>query len=129
MRLDLRELELRVVRIHRHELLARWGSQDLDDLNELVHPAFAREQGLTQNHLCHYASHRPDVDAAGVVRRAKDKLGCAIVTRADVRNVALPRDELLCTSEIAKLQHMRLPINQEVLRLDVAMTNPKRMEV
>ena len=32
---------------------------NLDDLNELVHPALTRKQGLAQNHFGHNAPHRP----------------------------------------------------------------------
>jgi hypothetical protein len=46
MRLDLWELELRVVRIHGVNLLTSGGSEHLDDFNQLVHAALAGEQGL-----------------------------------------------------------------------------------
>ena len=36
MRLDLRELVLHVIRIHGPDLVARWRSKNLDDLNELI---------------------------------------------------------------------------------------------
>ena len=46
VRLDLRELELGVVRIHRFDLLTRWRAHNLDDFHQLVHIALPRKQWL-----------------------------------------------------------------------------------
>ena len=61
VRLDLRELELRVVRVHLADLLARRRAQDLDDLHQLVHAALAREQRLPEQQLRQHAARRPHV--------------------------------------------------------------------
>lgn len=86
VRLDLRELELRVVLIHaldleigisacRGELMScsvKEGAaksylflgrcaEDLDDLDELINAALTREKRSAQKQLCHHAAHRPNV--------------------------------------------------------------------
>ena len=66
--LDLRELELCVVRIHLLDLLPRRSSKNLDDLHQLVHPAVPGEDGLAQHELREDAARRPDVNVGGVVR-------------------------------------------------------------
>ena len=47
MGLDLRKLELGVVRVHLLDLLARGRSEHLDNLNELINTRIARKYGLT----------------------------------------------------------------------------------
>lgn len=53
MRLDLRELVLHVVGIHRSDLITSWGTKDLDNLDELVDTRLAGEKRLTQHQLSH----------------------------------------------------------------------------
>lgn len=45
VRLDLRKLELGVVRVHLPDLFTRWRAKDLDDLHQLVHATVAGEYG------------------------------------------------------------------------------------
>lgn len=61
--LDLGELVFHVVGVHRLDLLSGRRAQDLDDLDELVDAALAREEGLAQHQLGHHASRRPYVCA------------------------------------------------------------------
>ena len=91
--LDLRELVLHVVRVHRLDLLTRGGTEHLDDLDELVDsakagmkcdpsdlpqipagkpqargengPRLSREQRLTEHQLRHDTARRPDVCEMG----------------------------------------------------------------
>ena len=53
MGLDLRELVFHVVRVHGLDLLPRRSAQDLDDLDELVNAALAREERLAEHKLRH----------------------------------------------------------------------------
>lgn len=48
MRLDLREFEFGVIGIHFANLVAGGCAKNLDDLDQLVHTAVAREDRLTQ---------------------------------------------------------------------------------
>jgi hypothetical protein len=48
MGLDLGELELGVVLVHGLNLLACGCAQDLDDLHQLIHSAFARKERLAK---------------------------------------------------------------------------------
>lgn len=56
VRLDLRELVLHVVGVHGPNLVASWGAQHLDDLDQLVNTRFAREERLTKHQLRHNTS-------------------------------------------------------------------------
>lgn len=61
MRLNLRELVLHVVGVHRPDLVARGRAEDFYDLDQLVNTRFAGEEGLTEHELCHDTTSRPDV--------------------------------------------------------------------
>eukprot|EP00955_Chlamydomonas_euryale_P098280 365130-Chlamydomonas_euryale.AAC.31 len=105
MRLDLRELELGVVRVHCVDLLACWCAQHFNDLHQLVDAALSWEEWLSQ-HQC-------------VVRRAEYQLWRAVVARTDVRDVGLALDKLLRTPEVTQLQAVCGGVHQQILRLDV----------
>jgi len=47
MRLDLRELVLHVIWIHRPNLVSGRSSEDFDDFYQLIDAGFAREERLT----------------------------------------------------------------------------------
>jgi hypothetical protein len=64
-----------------------------------------------------------------VVGRAKDELRCSVVARANVRNVGLVLDEYLCTAEIAQLQNTAVGIEEQVLRLNVSVTDALTVNV
>lgn len=49
MGLDLGELVLHVIRVHSADLLAGWGSQNLDNLHKLVDTRFTGEKRLTKH--------------------------------------------------------------------------------
>mmetsp|Transcript_99650 Transcript_99650/g.237564 ORF Transcript_99650/g.237564 Transcript_99650/m.237564 type:complete len:219 (-) Transcript_99650:405-1061(-) len=129
VRLDLRELELGVVRVHGHQLLPRRGSQDLDDLHQLIHAALAREHGMAQDELGRDASGRPNVDDEPVVSGAKDQLRSTVVSRTNVGHIRLPLDQWLGRPKVTKLQRMRVPVHQKVLRLNVTVADPNRVDV
>eukprot|EP00955_Chlamydomonas_euryale_P117852 366501-Chlamydomonas_euryale.AAC.33 len=101
------------------DLLARRRAQHLDDLHQLVDAALTREERLPQHQLRDHAPNRPNVDRRRVVCRAKDELRRAVVARADVRDVRLTLDQLLCGSKVAQLERMRVGVDQQVLGLDV----------
>ncbi len=68
-------------------------------------------------------------DISGVVGRTKDELRCSVVPRADVADIWLPRYQYLRRTEIAKLEYTCCGVKQQVLRLDISMTNPNRVDV
>jgi hypothetical protein len=61
MRLDLRELVLHVVWVHRADLVPSGCSEHFDDLHKLVDTRLAGEQGLSEHELCHNATSGPDI--------------------------------------------------------------------
>lgn len=73
MRLDLRKLELRVVRIHLPDLFSGRGAQNLDDLDQLIHARIAREYRLAQQQLGQNAAGAPNVYLGRVVDRSKNQ--------------------------------------------------------
>ena len=121
--LDLWESVLSVLGVHGEDLLAAWCAQDFDDFDELVDAALAREDGLTEHELGDDAAHGPHVDVRAVVRVAEDQLRRAIITRANVRNVGLTLNKLLCAAEVAQFQDVRIGVHEDVLWLDVSVAD------
>lgn len=68
-------------------------------------------------------------DLRRVVGGTEDELGSTIIARADVRDIWLPAHQLLGTAEVTQLQHTRLRVHKQVLRLDVAMTDAQRVNI
>ena len=84
MRLDLRELEFGVVLVHRLDFLPGRGSEDLDDFDQLVDAALAREERRSDEQLRDDAAERPDVDCCCVIRGAEYELRRAIISRTNI---------------------------------------------
>eukprot|EP00982_Pelagococcus_subviridis_P008403 30837-Pelagococcus_subviridis.AAC.18 len=95
----------------------------------LVHAALTGEERRPEEELRHDAPQGPDVDRGGVIRRAEDELGGAVIPRTNVGDVGLRADENLRAAEIAQLQHVRLAVHEQVLRLDVSVTHAAAVNV
>ena len=65
----------------------------------------------------------------GIIRRAEDQLRRTIVPRANIRDIRLILNEDFGTPEIAKLEDTSVRIEQEILRLDIAMADTLRVDV
>ena len=61
MRLDLRELVLHVVGVHRANLVSCRRAENLDDLDELVDTRFTGKQRLPKHKLSHDTTSGPDI--------------------------------------------------------------------
>ena len=129
MSLDLRELELRVVRIHLLDLFSGGRAQNFDDLNQLIDARVTREDRLPEHQFRENASSAPDVDVGRVVGGAKDQLRRAVVPRTDVRDIGLAADEMLGRSKVAELEDARVGVQKKVLRLDVPVADAQRVDV
>ena len=146
MRLDLRELVLHVIGVHGANLIPCRCSQDLDDLDKLVDARLAGKQRLSEHEFGHDTAGRPNIyepvlatyrrmqgeertDFGGVIGRSKDELGGSVVPGADVRDVGLVLHQNLCATEIAQLEYARSGVQQQVLRLDVSVADPLRVDV
>ena len=68
-------------------------------------------------------------DVRRVVGRAEDELGRSVVSRADVRDVRLTGDEDLGRAKVAELEHAGLRVEEQVLRLDVAVADAEGVDV
>lgn len=84
MWLDLRELVLHVVWVHRTNLVAGWGTENLDNLHQLVDSRLAREERLSQHQLGHNTSRGPNIDLGSVVGSSEDQLRRSVVSGANV---------------------------------------------
>ena len=128
-RLDLREFEFDVIRIHRPYLLLGRRPQHFDDLHELIDARITRKEWLPQQQLRSDAPLRPDIDGRRVIGGTEDQLRSPVVPRTDVTHVGFARHQRLGTAEIAQLQLLRGGVHQKVLRLDVAVTYPQGVYV
>lgn len=61
MRLNLWEFEFGIVGVHLANLIARRCTEDLDDLDQLIYTAVAREYRLAEQQLRQYAACTPHV--------------------------------------------------------------------
>ena len=61
MRLNLRELELCVVGVHGVDLLPSGGTQDLDDLHQLIYPALTYKSRPPISVTRHWCAHQPSL--------------------------------------------------------------------
>lgn len=129
VRLDLREFELLVVRIHALNLFACRRAQHLDNLHQLIDSRVSREDWLSEEELSHDGSRRPHVNRVGVVGGAEDELWSAVVARADVRDVGLVAHQVLGRAEITQLQNSSFGVDEQVLGLDVAMADADAVDV
>lgn len=68
-------------------------------------------------------------DFRRVINCTKDEFGRSIVARADVRHVRLALQQLFGAAKVTQFQHSRFGIQQQVLWLDVAMTDAQRVDV
>ena len=68
-------------------------------------------------------------DFGGVIGSAKNQLGSTIVAGADVRNIRLILHQNLCAAKVTKLEDPCRGIQQEILRFNIPVTDPHRMDV
>lgn len=129
MRFDLREFELGVVRIHFFDLLSGGRAQDLDDLHQLIHSGISGENGLSEHQLGKDTSGTPNINVGSVVSGAKDQFGRPVIPGADIGHVGLPSDQMLGAAKVTQLEDSRFRVEQQVLRLDVSVTNALRVNV
>ena len=109
--LDLWEPVLGVLRVHGEDLLSARCAQDFDDFDELVDAALSREDGLAEHQLSNDAAHGPDIDVGAIVGISEDELRGAVVARADVGNVWLALDQLLCAAKVAQFEDVGASID------------------
>ena len=78
-----------------------------------------------------YVTHMRAVrtDVGRVVGCAKDELGRAVVAGANVADVGLASNKDLGRTKVAELEDARGRVEEQILRLDVSMTNADRVDV
>lgn len=103
MSLNLRELELAVVRVHRVNHFSSRCAQNFNNFDQLVHTWLSWEQGLAQQQLGHNATNRPHINRIVVLSRPKNKLWCPVVPRTDVRHIHFSLNESLGGAKVTNL--------------------------
>lgn len=98
MRLDLGKLMFHIIGIHGPDLILGWGSENLNNLDQLIDATLTREDGLPEHELGHNTAGGPDVDGSSVVGSSEDEFRRAIIARANVRDIRLARHENLCAN-------------------------------
>ena len=68
-------------------------------------------------------------DIGGVVGRAEDELGGTVVSRANVADIGLASDENLGRAKVTELEDTCGRVEEEVLRLDIAMADADGVDV
>lgn len=114
-------LVVRQVRHLRPVLLVR-RSEHLKDLVQLVDLAVAREQRSLVRHLAEDAPDAPHVHGRAVVLAPKQNLRCAVPQRDHLVRVSADGDAKCARkAKVRELQCVVIAIDEEVLRLQVAM--------
>ena len=127
--LDLGEIKVREGAVHGLDLLAGGSAEDLDDFDQLIDARFAGEQRLSQQELSQNAPGGPDIDARTIIGGSKDELRRSVVPGADVGYIGLGGDQFLGAAPVAELEHIGGGVDEQVLRLDVAVANAQRVDV
>mmetsp|Transcript_71283 Transcript_71283/g.185870 ORF Transcript_71283/g.185870 Transcript_71283/m.185870 type:complete len:224 (-) Transcript_71283:333-1004(-) len=111
----------RVARVHCLEILGCRRTDYLDDLHQLIDTVATCEQGLAQYHLPQDTPCRPEVDAGAVGGGPQDELWGPVIPAAHVRCERSADVQPLRGAEVGHLQRVRPAVQQEILRLYVAM--------
>lgn len=127
--LDVGELKAMIIRIHAVNLLRGGGPQHFDDLDHLVHVVLPREERSARQKLGHHAGSTPHVDGYGVVGGSENEFRRAVIARANVGDVRLVGRETLRAAKVADLDDVCLGVDEDVLGLDIAVTDAERMHV
>ncbi|GIX61716.1 26S proteasome regulatory subunit [Babesia caballi] len=126
---DVGERDVVVVGVHGVHLVQGGSAQHLNYLHQLVYRRVPREHGLAQKQLPDDTPDGPHVDRRGVLVRAQHELGRPVEPRTDIRHAPLPRHQLFGRAEVAQLELVRLEVHEQVVRLEVAVTDAPGMEV
>mmetsp|Transcript_37869 Transcript_37869/g.122812 ORF Transcript_37869/g.122812 Transcript_37869/m.122812 type:complete len:416 (-) Transcript_37869:463-1710(-) len=128
--LELWQLVGGEARVHGAELGLRGRAEQLEDLDEvLLRRVLTLEGEVAEEQLGEDGADGPHVDGARVLCRAEEQLGCAVVARANVRDVWLSAHEHLCAPKVNQLEPPPRRVDQEVVGLEVAVTDPQAMDV
>ena len=68
-------------------------------------------------------------DVGGVVCRSKDQLWGSVIPGTDVADVGLSRNQDLGGAEVTQFEDAGGRVEQEILRLDVPVTNANRVNI
>lgn len=70
-----------------------------------------------------------NTNLGGVIRGSKNQLWSSVVARANVGYVGLVLHQDLRGTEVTQFEHTCAGIEEQILRLDIPMTDPLRMNV
>ena len=115
-----------VLRVHLDDLSLCGSPHHLNNLNKVVDAAFPDKERHSIEHLEEHAAQGPDIDHGGIVGGSKDELGGTVASRTNVGQVRLI-GQYFGRSKIT--DHQPTVLDQQVMRLDVPVANPQRMNV
>lgn len=118
-----------VTGVHLINLIWRGSAQHLDNLDGLVDVVLSGEEREAGEQFSNHTGSAPHIDCDCVVRSAKNELRSAVVAGADIGDVGLRWGEPLGTSKVADLNDVGTHINEDVLGLNVAMTNSQTVQI
>mmetsp|Transcript_36102 Transcript_36102/g.93777 ORF Transcript_36102/g.93777 Transcript_36102/m.93777 type:complete len:558 (-) Transcript_36102:101-1774(-) len=106
------------------------GAQHAEDVEDLVDLAVAGEERAAADHLRKDAADGPDVNRRGVVLGAQEDLGRAVPQRDHLVGVRAHGDaEGAREAKVRQLEQVLPLVDEEVLRLEVAVQDPVGMAV
>jgi len=127
--LDLWEFKFVRFGVHLENLFRGWGSQNLNNFNKLIKSWLSREDRLTNQHFSYDTAHWPNINSKIIKCSAKDKFRSSIVSWTDVGDVWFIWIEFLGWSKITQLKKVGAGIYQQVLWLNISVTNTERMNI
>lgn len=117
------------MRVHGFDLVSWWCAQNFNNFNDLFRTTLAWKERHREHKFCDDASDRPNVNWTVVFCTAENKFWCSVIPWSNVRNIRLTVNQLFCAAVICQFNNMAFCIDQDVLRLDVAMTNTHWMQI
>lgn len=93
--LDICELHLGIVSIHRFNLVSRGSAQHSEDLDELLDAVLSREQRTAHDEFSSHTAQGPGIDLGGVICGSENEFGGTVVPGTNVGHIGFARNELL----------------------------------
>lgn len=128
-RIDMWKPVFLIIWVHLQDLFFGRRSKYFDDFDDLVDSTVSWEDRHCKHQLCDDTSYAPQVDRAVVLGVAEDQLWSPVISRTDIGNVWLTFDQLLGAAKVTQFNQMVISIYQDVLRLNVAVTDTETVNV
>jgi len=125
----LRKFVFLIIAIHTLYFFTCWSSQYLNNFHNLISSTFSWEYGHSKHQFSNNTSNRPYINRAIILSISKNQLWSPVISRTYIGYIGLPNNQLFGTSKITKFDCMCFSINQNILRLNISVTNTHCMDV